>query len=160
MHGFCCIRAVDNQWGHAMKKWVNSETQKGNTVLIKVNATAGPAFQVITPDSLFEFLHSAGIWKEGDTVVDLGIGTGAVARTLSKYGAKIFGVDICKEQIEQAKLLSECRENPQWIVAPAERTDLAAEIADTVLACQCFICFDKEKAGWVTCLYQVPVIIC
>lgn len=103
-------------------------------------------YRDIYPENLFDKLHALEIGKDGQTVVDLGTGTGVVPRQLGRYGAKFIGVDISSAQIEQAKKLSNAGEQFEWVVAPAERTGIPNATADVVLACQCFIYFDKVKA--------------
>jgi SAM-dependent methyltransferase len=102
-------------------------------------------YRDIYPDNLFEKLHALDIGKPGQTVVDLGTGTGVIPRQLKRYGAKFFGVDISAGQIEQARRLSAGDDSLKWVVAQAENTGLPNSIADAVLACQCFIYFDKAK---------------
>jgi ubiquinone/menaquinone biosynthesis C-methylase UbiE len=102
-------------------------------------------YRDIYPDSLFKKLQAIGIGNSSQTIVDLGTGTGAVPRQFKKCGAKFIGVDISTAQIEQAKRLSNKSDTLNWIVAPAENTGLQNEIADVVMACQCFIYFDKTK---------------
>ena len=112
-------------WGNASKDYAN--------------------FRDIYPENLFDKLHALDIGKSGQLIVDLGTGTGILPRYLNKYGASFIGVDISKEQIEQAKRLSEGNNKMEWINAPAENTGLSSAIADVVMACQCFIYLDKEK---------------
>ncbi len=102
-------------------------------------------YRDIYPDDLFEKLHALDIGKKGQLVVDLGTGTGVVPRHLSRFGAQFIGVDISAEQIARAGELSVHDERCSWLVAPAENTRLPDSYADVVLACQCFIYFDKEK---------------
>jgi SAM-dependent methyltransferase len=102
-------------------------------------------FRDIYPNDLFEKLHALDIGKEGQTIIDLGTGTGVVPRYLGRFGAKFIGVDISAEQINQAMELSENDDQFKWIVAPAENTGLPDSYADVILACQCFIYFDKQK---------------
>ncbi|MGD9201235.1 MAG: hypothetical protein PVI26_06710, partial [Chitinispirillia bacterium] len=54
-------------------------------------------YRDIYPENLFERLHVLDIGKSGQTIVDLGTGTGFLPRYLNKYGAFFIGVDISKE---------------------------------------------------------------
>ncbi len=44
---------------------------------------------------------------KGQSVLDIGTGTGVLPRNMYSYGAQWTGADISPEQIEQAKLLGE-----------------------------------------------------
>ena len=104
-------------------------------------------FRDIYPGSLFEKLHALDIGRQGQTIIDLGTGTGAIPRYLAKFGATFFGMDISKEQIDQARQLSTGLNLAiRWSVAPAEKTGLPDAFADVVMACQCFTYFDKSQA--------------
>ncbi|MEM8709038.1 MAG: methyltransferase domain-containing protein, partial [Actinomycetota bacterium] len=45
------------------------------------------------PDELFDRLAPHGIGRSGQRVVDLGTGTGTVARQLARRGCSVIGVD-------------------------------------------------------------------
>lgn len=104
-------------------------------------------YRDIYPDSLYEHLYKNGIGHKGNNVLDLGTGTGVIPRAMQKYGAHFVGADISKEQIKMAKKLSlENGFDIDYIVSPAEETGLPSSAFDAVIACQCFLYFDKAKA--------------
>ena len=41
--------------------------------------------------------------REDDTIVDLGCGTGNVARTLAPHAGRVIGVDFCPEMLDRAR---------------------------------------------------------
>lgn len=82
--------------------------------------------------------------REGSEWLDLGTGTGVIPRGLAQGGANIVGVDISKEQIEQAKLLSSGNKNIQFFVSSAEELDFPENSFDVITACQCFWYFEPE----------------
>ncbi|HHW22136.1 MAG TPA: class I SAM-dependent methyltransferase [Clostridiaceae bacterium] len=66
-----------------------------------MNKKAG-RYRDIYPDSFYKNLLSLGIGLKGQSILDIGTGTGVLPRGLYKYGARFVGVDISKEQIETA----------------------------------------------------------
>ena len=60
-------------------------------------------YRDIYPQEFYDYILNLGLCKDGQTVLDLGTGTGALPRNMYKYGAKWTGTDIAKNQIEQAK---------------------------------------------------------
>lgn len=85
-----------------------------------------------------------GLCLEGQSVLDLGTGTGVLPRNMKSFGAKWTGTDISKEQIEQARLLTKDGDI-DYIVSAAEDIDFPPKSFDVVTACQCFWYFDHEK---------------
>ncbi len=101
-------------------------------------------YRDIYPKELFERLFSLGVGKRGSVWLDLGTGTGVIPRGLADNGAKIYGVDISAEQIEQARMLSEAYKNITYMVCPAEDIDFPDSYFDIITACQCFWYFDSK----------------
>ena len=62
-------------------------------------------YRDIYPDIFYRKVDDRGLCVEGQSVLDLGTGTGVLPRNMYKYGAKWTGTDISPEQIEQAKLI-------------------------------------------------------
>src|SRR4029077_2890154 len=52
------------------------------------------------PQRLFDVLAAHGVGRPGQRVLDLGTGTGLVARELARRGATVSGIDIASGQIE------------------------------------------------------------
>ena len=103
-------------------------------------------YRDIYPDSMFSYLYNNGIGKKGQNILDLGTGTGVFPRSMYKYGAKYIGIDISKEQIEQAKKISkEQNMNIKYKVCSAESTKQKTNVFDVITAVQCFVYFDKTK---------------
>jgi len=59
------------------------------------------------PESFYDTLQVLGIGKEGQNILDLGTGTGVLARAFAKRGANVAGIDIAENQVEEAKVLAE-----------------------------------------------------
>src|SRR6266511_1453806 len=50
-------------------------------------------FRAGFPDSIFDRLAALGIGASGETIVDVGTGTGTLARGFALRGAKVIGID-------------------------------------------------------------------
>lgn len=103
-------------------------------------------FRDIYPDLFYQKIVDRGLCVEGQTILDLGTGTGVLPRNLYKHGAKWIGTDISEEQIGQAKKLSEQnRMDIKYYAVPAEKINFPSDTFDVVTACQCFWYFDHAK---------------
>jgi SAM-dependent methyltransferase len=98
------------------------------------------------PDSFFVRLQALGIGLPGQRVLDLGTGTGLIARRLARQGSRVSGIDIAAGQLAQARRLAEqeglaidLRE------APAEAPPFPDRSFDAVTANQCWLYFDKPR---------------
>ena len=99
------------------------------------------------PAELYDALEKYGIGHAGQSVLDLGTGTGALARGMYPRGARWTGADISASQIEQARILSARKDmDIEYIVASAEDAPFPAGSFDAVTACQCFWYFDERRA--------------
>ncbi len=65
------------------------------------------------PDSLFERLAAFAVGRSGHLVVDLGTGTGTLARGFALRGCDVIGVDPDTRMLAQSKALI-CAHNPRW----------------------------------------------
>lgn len=100
------------------------------------------------PDEFFERVFSEGIVKIGDSLVDLGTGTGTLARGFAARGCNVVGVDISAQLLEQAKDIC-MQENieVEFRFAKAEETGLPDTSFDVVSAGQCWHWFDRPLAA-------------
>ena len=98
------------------------------------------------PASFYERLHALGVGRARQRILDLGTGTGLLARQLARQGADVVGVDIAQEQIAAAtRLAQEERLGVRFAVAPAEVTGEPDASFDAVTANQCWLYFDKAR---------------
>ncbi len=99
------------------------------------------------PSSLFNKLSEYGIGLPGQNIVDLGTGTGTLARGFADRGACVIGIDPSISLLEQARYLSESAQlQVDYRVATAENTELPDASADVVTAGQCWHWFDRAQA--------------
>jgi len=100
------------------------------------------------PAELIDRLAERGIARPGARVVDLGTGTGSLARLFAQRGCDVTGVDIAQSLIEQAKRLDrEVGVEIDYVERPAEATDLPGGAFDVVSAGQCWHWFDRPAAS-------------
>ena len=98
------------------------------------------------PQSLFDALAFHGIGVPGQRILDLGTGTGALARQFAKAGASVTGTDIAKGQIAAAiGLATDAGLDITFRVAASENTGLADNTFDVITANQCWLYFDQPR---------------
>ncbi|BAY07074.1 class I SAM-dependent methyltransferase [Calothrix sp. NIES-2098] len=99
------------------------------------------------PNSLFDRLSKYGIGLPGQNIVDLGTGTGTLARGFATRGAKVIGIDPSVSLVEQAKQLDQAAQvQVEYRIATAENTGLPDASVDVVTAGQCWHWFDRPRA--------------
>jgi SAM-dependent methyltransferase len=116
------------------------------------------------PDSLYERLSALGVGRPSQELVDLGTGTGNLARGFARRGCRVVGVDISESMLAGAREL-DAREGVAvtYRVGRAEETGLDAASADVVTAGQCWHWFDRPQAARETARILRPdgrVVLC
>lgn len=101
-------------------------------------------FRDIYPQEFYDKIIARKLCISGQSVLDIGTGTGVLPRNMYHYGAKWTGTDISENQIEQAKILSEGL-NIDYYAQSAENIDLPDSSVDVITACQCFWYFNHEQ---------------
>ena len=77
------------------------------------------------PDSLFERLATFGVGIKGQSVVDLGTGTGSLARGFARRDCRVIGIDPAEEMLKAARELdAEAGIQIDYRIARAEATGL------------------------------------
>jgi SAM-dependent methyltransferase len=100
------------------------------------------------PDSLFERLASLGIGRSGQAVVDLGTGTGSLARGFARRGCRVVGIDPAEAMLQAARRLDAAAGlSVEYRVARAEETGLSDAAFDIAAAGQCWHWFDRPRAA-------------
>lgn len=98
------------------------------------------------PAELFERLVRLDIGQRGQRVLDLGTGTGNMARSFARRGCDVVGLDPSQALLEEAKRIDQTEDvRIEYVAAPAERSSLAAASFDVVSAGQSWRWFDTHK---------------
>lgn len=100
------------------------------------------------PTGLFDRLSALGIGHTGQRILDLGTGTGSLARGFAGRGATVTALDISPQMLEAARRIS--AEEGKFIdfrLVRAEETGLPAGAFDVVSAGQCWHWFDRAAAA-------------
>jgi SAM-dependent methyltransferase len=100
------------------------------------------------PDSFFDALIAKKIVEPQDSLLDLGTGTGTVARGFAARGCRAIGLDPAVELLEQGRVLAgDAGLAVEFVEGAAERTGFDAERFDAVTAGQCWHWFDGPAAA-------------
>ncbi len=102
------------------------------------------------PPRFFDLLAREGLLRDGATVLDLGTGTGTLARGLAARGAAVLGLDPAPGQIAAARRLAAeegLADRARFEEGLAERTGQPGEGFDLVIAGQCWHWFDRGLAA-------------
>lgn len=100
------------------------------------------------PAEFFDRIAGLGLLGLRRRVLDLGTGTGTIARCIVKTGSSVIGVDISQEMLDEAERLDrKAGVTVDYIRAEAEGTGLAGGSFDLVTAGQCWHWFDRPKAA-------------
>jgi SAM-dependent methyltransferase len=100
------------------------------------------------PDAFFERMAAFGVGGSGQRLLDLGTGTGTLARGFALRGAVVTGLDPSAEMLAQARALdAEAGVAIDYVTASAEATGLDDTAFDVVTAGQCWHWFERPRAA-------------
>ena len=100
------------------------------------------------PPAFFDRLAAMGIVRAGFRTLDLGTGTGTIARGLAERGCDSIGLDRSVPMMEQAARLDrEAGVSVRYVEAAAEDTGLEGASFNLVIAGQCWHWFDRPRAA-------------
>ena len=103
-------------------------------------------YRDIYPKEFYDKITERGLCVGGQSVLDIGTGTGVLPRNMYPRGAKWTGVDASENQIKQAKMLSEGMDIDYYAL-PAEEMSFPDGSFDVITACQCFWYFDPVRTS-------------
>ncbi len=101
------------------------------------------------PDLFYARLETEGLLRAGMRVLDLGTGTGTVARAMARRGAEVIGLDPAPGQVAAARRLAldEGLKDVRFEEGLAERTEQPSAAFDLVVAAQAWHWFDRSLAA-------------
>lgn len=109
------------------------------------------------PKQLFERLERYEIGVHQQKVLDLGTGTGTLARGFARRGCDVTGVDVSEELVAEARRLDEeAKITIDYRVAKAERTGLPTASFDVVAVGESWNWFKRGKAAREALRLLVP----
>jgi len=100
------------------------------------------------PDRFFSELADRGVGRDGQSILDLGTGTGTLARGFARRGATVTGLDIANDMLDQARDIatSEGLKTLNFQHGSAEEIGQDTNCFDIVTAGQCWHWFDGPRA--------------
>jgi SAM-dependent methyltransferase len=123
---------------------------RGDATTVDFGPTAGDyaAYRAGFPDEFFARLIANRVGLKGQQILDVGTGTGALARGFARRGCIVTGLDPSREMLVEARRLdAEAGVNVSYRIGRAEDTGLAAARWDVVSAGQCWHWFDRPRAA-------------
>lgn len=100
------------------------------------------------PDVFFDRLFAGGLVSSGQNILDLGTGTGTLARGFAKRGCQVTALDPSAPLLKEARRLSsEEGLNVAFLQGVAEATEQDDASFDIVTAGQCWHWFDRTVSG-------------
>ncbi|WIY52323.1 class I SAM-dependent methyltransferase [Devosia sp. YIM 151766] len=106
------------------------------------------AFRAGFPPDFFDLLAKRGWALPGQSALDLGTGTGTIARGLAAMGLLVTGVDPAEALLAEAKSMDrELGLGVQYRIGTAEDLSEANDSVELVTAGQCWHWFDRARAA-------------
>lgn len=100
------------------------------------------------PASLFDRLRQWQIGTGNQTIVDLGTGTGTLARGFASRNNRVIGIDPAAAMLAQARKIDAAKGiHIEYLRASAEHSTVPSNYADVVSAGQCWHWFDRTRAA-------------
>ncbi|MFC4347239.1 class I SAM-dependent methyltransferase [Kordiimonas lipolytica] len=101
------------------------------------------------PVSMYDRWALLGLLPAGSgKALDMGTGTGTIARTLASMGHKVTATDIDAEMLETARSLASKQQlEINFLQRPSENTGLDGKQFDFITAGQCWHWFDRRAAA-------------
>jgi SAM-dependent methyltransferase len=100
------------------------------------------------PDWFYDRLAERSLFHKNARILDLGTGTGDLARGFARRGCAVTAIDIAPAMMDQARLLDDAAGiSIRYAVVPAEATGQPAGVFDLITAGTCWHWLDKKKVA-------------
>ena len=100
------------------------------------------------PQSFFDTIEKLGIINGRDSLLDVGTGTGTLARGFARKGLNVTGLDISESLLIEARSISKDENlDIQYRHGFAEKTEFPDNTFDIVSAGQCWHWFERDKTA-------------
>lgn len=100
------------------------------------------------PSDFFARIAPHGLGIRGQSLLDLGTGTGTLARGFALRGCRVTGLDPAASMLEKARELDrQAGVEVNYVRGHAENSELPAASFDVVTAGQCWHWFDRQRAA-------------
>lgn len=130
------------------KQDISSTRAFGKSIDFGRTATEYRRYRAGFPSDFFDALATRGWMQSGQHALDLGTGTGTVARGLAERGVSVIATDPSTALLEQAAELDrEVGVLVDYRQGRAEEIDAPKDTFDLVTAGQCWHWFDRPKAA-------------
>ena len=124
----------------------DAERVYGGKVDFGLTADDYGRFRAGFPDQLLERLAVRGVVGEETRALDLGTGTGTLARLLATRARSVLGTDPSEQMLAEARAIGG-PDGLSFAVGAAEEIDFADASLDLVAAGQCWHWFDRPRAA-------------
>lgn len=109
------------------------------------------------PDAFFERIAAKGLICTDTRLLDLGTGTGSLARGMARRGCQTFALDLAPQLLSDArKLDKDANVHSSYFQAKAEQCAVASRSFDIVTAGQCWHWFDGPRTAREAARILVP----
>ena len=100
------------------------------------------------PEAFFEHLQARGLIRPGMRLLDIGAGTGTIARGMARRDCQTFALDIAPEMLKAAQSLDDGADaEVTYVAGEAEALPIKASRFDVATAGQCWHWFDGIRAA-------------
>jgi ubiquinone/menaquinone biosynthesis C-methylase UbiE len=98
------------------------------------------------PEEFFKRLFDRGIIDDKKIILDIGTGTGSIARGVAEYGSTVYAIDISENMLNAAKSVSQNYSNIHYQLGSAENTGMNDQQVDVVMVGQAWHWFNHDLA--------------
>lgn len=131
-----------------VKQNISATQSFGKTIDFGKTASDYRNFRAGFPPEFFEALAKYDYIKSGQIALDIGTGTGTVARGLAQYGLTVTGADLAQALLDEAlQLDKEAGVTVTYRTGTAENLTESENSLDLLTAGQCWHWFDRPKAA-------------